>query len=97
MGVSTALDVLMTGKVYFSAWRFLQFNFIENLSHFFGSHPWHWYFTVGLPTALSFHLLPFIFALFQTFRKPHLPSEKWAILCSIFGYLLLHRLVLLPL
>lgn len=40
--------------------NFLKFNVLQNLATFYGSHPWHWYFTQGLPVILGPHLPFFI-------------------------------------
>uniref|UniRef100_A0A663LW82 Mannosyltransferase n=1 Tax=Athene cunicularia TaxID=194338 RepID=A0A663LW82_ATHCN len=40
--------------------NFLKFNVLQNLGTFYGSHPWHWYFTQGLPVILGTHLPFFI-------------------------------------
>ena len=37
--------------------NFLFFNLIDNKGTFYGEHPWHWYFTQGLPVVFSIHLL----------------------------------------
>uniref|UniRef100_A0A8C4VA03 Mannosyltransferase n=1 Tax=Falco tinnunculus TaxID=100819 RepID=A0A8C4VA03_FALTI len=40
--------------------NFVKFNVLQNLGTFYGSHPWHWYFTQGLPVILGTHLPFFI-------------------------------------
>ncbi|XP_067999974.1 GPI mannosyltransferase 3 isoform X2 [Melanerpes formicivorus] len=40
--------------------NFLKFNVLQNLGTFYGSHPWHWYFTQGLPVILGTHLPLFV-------------------------------------
>ena len=38
--------------------QFLMFNFVNNFSQFYGSHPWHWYFSNALPSLMGPTLLP---------------------------------------
>jgi len=38
--------------------RFLRFNVLENLSVFYGTHPWHWYATQGVPLVAGTLLWP---------------------------------------
>uniref|UniRef100_A0A8C1GET3 Mannosyltransferase n=1 Tax=Cyprinus carpio TaxID=7962 RepID=A0A8C1GET3_CYPCA len=41
-------------------WNFLKFNVLHNVAVFYGAHPWHWYFTQGLPVVLGRHLPLFL-------------------------------------
>lgn len=41
-------------------WNFLKFNVLHNVAEFYGSHPWHWYFTQGLPVVIGPHLPLFL-------------------------------------
>jgi phosphatidylinositol glycan class B len=41
-------------------WQFLRFNLVEGGSGKYGSHPWHWNFSAGLPALLSTLLPPCI-------------------------------------
>ncbi|KAJ9463394.1 GPI mannosyltransferase 3 [Diplonema papillatum] len=34
-------------------WEFFKFNFLSGRSAVFGTHPWHWYLTQGLPAVLG--------------------------------------------
>lgn len=53
--LTTLLDYFFYGKFVIVHWRFLQFNFIQDNSGFYGTHPWHWYFTQGIPVVLFPH------------------------------------------
>ena len=50
--LSMLLDYMFYGRFILVHWRFLMFNVINNLSGFYGSHPWHWYITQGIPVIL---------------------------------------------
>src|SRR5277367_624826 len=45
--VSIALDTLYFRRPTFPAWNFIQFNFLEELSVFYGSMSWHYYLSQG--------------------------------------------------
>ncbi|XP_048812839.1 GPI mannosyltransferase 3 [Lagopus muta] len=65
IGLVTLGTSLIIDRVFFGEWvlvqlNFLKFNVLQNLGTFYGSHPWHWYFTQGLPVILGTHLPFFI-------------------------------------
>ncbi|KAM9639398.1 GPI mannosyltransferase 3 isoform 1-T1 [Morphnus guianensis] len=65
VGLVTVGTSLIIDRVFFGEWvlvqlNFLKFNVLQNLGTFYGSHPWHWYFTQGLPVILGTHLPFFI-------------------------------------
>ncbi|XP_051484771.1 GPI mannosyltransferase 3 isoform X3 [Apus apus] len=65
IGLVTVGTSLIIDRVFFGEWvlvqlNFLKFNVLQNLGTFYGSHPWHWYFTQGLPVILGTHLPFFI-------------------------------------
>ncbi|XP_033921768.1 GPI mannosyltransferase 3 isoform X2 [Melopsittacus undulatus] len=65
VGLVTIGASLIIDRVFFGEWvlvqlNFLKFNVLQNFGTFYGSHPWHWYFTQGLPVILGTHLPFFI-------------------------------------
>jgi len=38
-------------------WNFLQYNIVENIGEFYGTHSSHWYLTQGMPVVFGVHLL----------------------------------------
>ncbi|NWH79681.1 PIGB mannosyltransferase, partial [Piaya cayana] len=65
VGLVTIGTSLIVDRVFFGEWvlvqlNFLKFNVLQNLGTFYGSHPWHWYLTQGLPVILGTHLPFFI-------------------------------------
>ena len=62
------IDSYFYGKLVISPLRFFYYNIWLNYSVLFGSHPWHWYLTSGLPVILGLHIVPMISFLFETFR-----------------------------
>ncbi|XP_011795963.1 PREDICTED: GPI mannosyltransferase 3 [Colobus angolensis palliatus] len=65
VGFATLSLSLMIDRIFFGQWTLVQFNFLkfnvlQNLGTFYGSHPWHWYFSQGFPVILGTHLPFFI-------------------------------------
>ena len=54
--MSTLIDYLFYGELIIVHWKFLKFNIMQNMSGFYGKHPYHWYLTQGLPVVLFTHL-----------------------------------------
>eukprot|EP00253_Pinus_taeda_P002851 PITA_02851 len=51
------LDCWMYGSWIFVPMNFLKFNFFSAGGDYYGTHPWHWYFTQGFP-AMVYTFLP---------------------------------------
>ncbi|XP_063044594.1 GPI mannosyltransferase 3 [Engraulis encrasicolus] len=60
LGLTTIIDSLFHGQWVLVHWNFLKLNVLHNVSEFYGSHPWHWYFTQGFLVVLGPHLLFFL-------------------------------------
>lgn len=50
------LDYMYFGEPVFPLVKFLQFNLFQSLAHFYGSMPWHYYLSQGLPILLIGYL-----------------------------------------
>lgn len=74
-GLGIAIDTYWHGQLIVTPYEFLKYNIFNNIGSFYGSHPWHWYFSVGLPTVLGINTLPFIFGVMETVKK----SEKYPV------------------
>ncbi|KAJ8272394.1 hypothetical protein COCON_G00112530 [Conger conger] len=61
LGTSTVVDCILYGKWTLVKLNFLKFNVLYNVAEFYGSHPWHWYFTQGFPVVLGPHLPLFLY------------------------------------
>nr|XP_009861747.1 GPI mannosyltransferase 3 [Ciona intestinalis] len=57
--LSTFIDMVCHGRLLSVHFNFFLFNIFNNKSTFYGSHPFHWYLTQGIPTVVGTHL-PFI-------------------------------------
>lgn len=47
-----AIDYIYFGRPVFPIINFLKFNLFESLAHFYGTSPWHYYLSQGLPLLL---------------------------------------------
>lgn len=56
---SCAIDRAFYGRWLFVPWEFAKFNLFQGGSSLYGSHPWHWNFSQGIPTVAG-TLLPLI-------------------------------------
>ncbi|CAI9108412.1 OLC1v1007995C1 [Oldenlandia corymbosa var. corymbosa] len=61
LGLTLLLDRLMYGSWVFVPLNFLMFNFLSSGGDYYGTHPWHWYFTQGF-TVMLLTFLPFMVA-----------------------------------
>ncbi|XP_010607393.1 GPI mannosyltransferase 3, partial [Fukomys damarensis] len=61
VGFVTLSLSLVIDRIFFGQWtlvqlNFLRFNVLQGVGSFYGSHPWHWYLSQGLPAVLGPHL-----------------------------------------
>ncbi|XP_051580288.1 GPI mannosyltransferase 3-like [Myxocyprinus asiaticus] len=61
LGVSTLIDSVFYGKWILVQWNFLRFNVLHSVAEFYGTHPWHWYFTQGVVVVIGPHLPIFLY------------------------------------
>ncbi|KAI3709197.1 hypothetical protein L2E82_38956 [Cichorium intybus] len=61
LGLTFILDRFMYGSWILVPFNFLKFNFLSSGGDYYGTHPWHWYFTQGF-TVMIFTFLPFMVA-----------------------------------
>lgn len=74
IGMSAILMSAFIDCLFYEKWTLVQLNFIKfNILHgvadFYGSHPWHWYFTQGFAVVIGPHLPFFIHGCGLAFRK----------------------------
>eukprot|EP00762_Andalucia_godoyi_P003148 ANDGO_01140.mRNA.1 GPI mannosyltransferase 3 len=69
VGLSVLLDSFYYGQVTVVPWNFVVFNVAKNFSAFYGTHPFHWYFSNALPTLLGPYVILWSFGLYQLARR----------------------------
>ncbi|XP_005178617.2 LOW QUALITY PROTEIN: GPI mannosyltransferase 3-like [Musca domestica] len=88
--ISVGIDSYMHGRFLITPYEFLKYNVIQNIGSFYGSHPWYWYFTVGLPTVLGINFLPFLFGTIETIRHSRAyPTRKYLLLTVFLSLIIL--------
>ncbi|KAA8595598.1 hypothetical protein FQN60_010889 [Etheostoma spectabile] len=67
--ISTAIDCIFYEKWTMVQFNFLKFNVFNSVADFYGSHPWHWYFTQGFAVVIGPHLLLFLHGCSLAFKR----------------------------
>lgn len=86
----TVLDSIVYGKLTFTAWNFIRFNVLEGGSSHFGSHPWHWFISQGLPAVLTIHLIPIFWGIVISLQNRSIP---FVFFCVPALYIVIHSLI----
>ncbi|KAH8397408.1 hypothetical protein KR222_002737 [Zaprionus bogoriensis] len=87
-GAGIAIDTYWYGELIVTPWQFLKYNLLHNIGSFYGSHPWHWYLTAGLPTVLGINTLPFLLGIWHTLRRGEKSPVSRQLLITIAASLL---------
>lgn len=90
---AVGIDTYVHGSFILTPVEFLKVNLIENIGTFYGSHPWYWYFTIGLPTTMGITFVPFMFAVAQTLRLPKVYPERFILLVSVLFTLVVYSML----
>ncbi|XP_049820403.1 GPI mannosyltransferase 3 [Aethina tumida] len=80
---SVLLDSWMHGNLLVSSFEFLKYNLYHNIGVFYGSHPWHWYLSTGLPTILGIQLIPFLIATLVVLKNRRVHPNELILLGSV--------------
>nr|XP_061796395.1 GPI mannosyltransferase 3-like isoform X1 [Nerophis lumbriciformis] len=67
--ISTIIDCIFYGKWVLVQFNFLKINILDGIAGFYGTHPWHWYFTQGLLVIVGPHVPFFIHGCYLAFRR----------------------------
>lgn len=78
-----ALDSYFHGSFIVTPIEFFKVNVVEGIGSFYGSHPFYWYFSSGLPAILGIGIVPFYLAIFDAMRTWKESEERQVILKSI--------------
>lgn len=91
--IAIGLDSYAHGTLVITPIEFFKFNVLEGVANFYGTQPWYWYFTMGLPAILGFFMIPFVFAIMQTLRRPEMYPDQMNLLYSILFALIVYSLL----
>ncbi|CAG8483973.1 2949_t:CDS:2, partial [Funneliformis mosseae] len=91
----TLTDYTFYGEIVFVPMKFLYVNVVQSISLFYGSHPWHWYLSQGIP-FITTTLMPFVLkGIYDLINNRHLAHQQsiktliWLMAFVIFCYSLL--------
>lgn len=83
VGAGVLLDTYFHGSLIVTPFEFLKYNLLKGIGSFYGTQPWYWYFTIGLPTVLGINTLPFAFGVFETIRHREVFPVRKQLLITI--------------
>lgn len=69
VAVSAVVDCIFYEKWTLVQFNFLKFNIFYSVADFYGSHPWHWYFTQGFAVVIGPHLPLFLHGCTLAFKR----------------------------
>lgn len=79
----TALDSYFHGSFIVTPYEFFKFNVLRGVGSFYGSHPWHWYFSSGFPAILGIFIVPLFLAIGDAIKYWQHSKERQVLLQSI--------------
>lgn len=77
------LDSYFHGSLVITPIEFFKVNVINGIGSFYGSHPFYWYFSSGLPAILGIGIVPFYLAIFDAMKSWDEAGDRQVILKSI--------------
>lgn len=87
---AVAIDSYAHGSFILTPLEFLKYNVLNEIGSFYGSHPWYWYLTTGIPTILGITTIPFLLALCESIRNRNLFPERITVISSILFTLVVY-------
>ncbi|KAF5294624.1 hypothetical protein FQA39_LY02756 [Lamprigera yunnana] len=86
VAITTSIDSCAHGTFTISAYEFLKANIFHDVGKWYGTQPWYWYMSAGLPAILGIQIVPFILASINIIRNRHVYQENLALLgCITFS------------
>ena len=81
----STLDSYFHGSFVITPWEFVKINVFDGIGTFYGSHPFYWYLSSGLPAILGIDSIPFCLAITNAMKSWDDSKERKVILASIFS------------
>ncbi|XP_032218088.1 GPI mannosyltransferase 3 isoform X2 [Nematostella vectensis] len=81
---SLVIDSFFYGHWMVVQLNFLLFNVVKDLGTFYGSHPWHWYFTQGFPAIIFTHLPLFLCGVYKSSQRILAALVMWVLMVYSF-------------
>ncbi|CAH2055918.1 unnamed protein product, partial [Iphiclides podalirius] len=92
-GALVALDTYFYGKLIITPWEFFKFNVLHDIASFYGTHPWYWYLSSGLPVVLGINVLPVAWAIYTVLRRRQENRTGMLLLVAAALHLTLHSFI----
>lgn len=93
IGLSILIDSLAHGSFIITPFNFLKTNLFQGISSNYGSHPWHWYLSQGLPATLGIQILPFALATIHIIRNRNIYKNELVLLGAITFTIFIYSLL----
>lgn len=82
---SIILDSYAHGSIIVTSYEFLKANVLNNVGEWYGTYPWYWYLSSGLPALLGIQIIPFVAITINILRHRHEYQHDLALLgCIVF-------------
>ncbi|XP_044756159.1 GPI mannosyltransferase 3 [Coccinella septempunctata] len=80
---STVLDSLAQKSFVITFYEFFKYNIIKNVATSYGTLPWYWYMSFGLPAILGVHLMPFLISSLVVLKNRKIHQNELVLLGTI--------------
>lgn len=87
------LDSYFHGSLLISPLEFFKVNVLEGVASNYGTHPFYWYFSNGLPAVLGINSIPLLLAVWKIISNWGESKDQQAILTSIASTLFFYSLL----
>lgn len=93
LGTVTVIDSRLYGRLVLAPLNFFLLNVVRDIGSFYGTNPWHWYLTSGLPSLLSVYAYPaFLMGLWESWPDRQTgPFARAAVLALAAYSLVAHK------
>lgn len=91
--VLIGLDSYFYGHIIITIWEFFKFNVVYNVASFYGSHPWYWYLSQGLPAVVGVFLAPLLIGITMVLRRPREYKIELVLLIAALAHIAVHSFI----
>ncbi|XP_045539565.1 GPI mannosyltransferase 3 [Papilio machaon] len=92
-GSLVALDTYFYGKLIITPLEFFKYNVLHNVASFYGTHPWYWYLTTGLPAVLGINTIPVAWAIYNVLRRRQENKTGMLLLLAAVLHVIVHSFI----
>ncbi|CAK1589256.1 unnamed protein product [Parnassius mnemosyne] len=92
-GALVALDSYFYGKLIITPWEFFKFNVLQDVASFYGTHPWYWYITIGLPVVLGINIIPVSWAIYNILNRRKENKTGLLLLAVVILHIAVHSYI----